>query len=167
MGIIGSAIGAGMKTIGAIAGGIIKSKAAKKARQATEKQRQKNQDWYDRRYNEDATQRADAQAMLSYTQDQLRKQNRRAAGTAAVMGGTTESIAAQKAAGNQLLGNVTSNIAAQAGQRKDNIEATYMSNDDTYNRDLIGIQNQKAAAVNDAVQGVSDAANDVAQALPW
>lgn len=48
MGLIGSAIGA----VGSIFGGIKASKAMKKAKRNVEAQRQKNQDWYDRRYNE-------------------------------------------------------------------------------------------------------------------
>ena len=63
MGLIGSAIGA----VGSIFGGIKASKAMKKAKRNVEAQRQKNQDWYDRRYNEDATQRADAQRILRIT----------------------------------------------------------------------------------------------------
>ena len=61
MGLIGSAIGAA----GSIFGGISASKAMKRAKKNVEAQRQKNQDWYDRRYNEDATQRADAQRILN------------------------------------------------------------------------------------------------------
>ena len=47
MGLIGSAIGAA----DSIFGGIKASKAMKKAKRNVEAQRQKNQDWYDRRYN--------------------------------------------------------------------------------------------------------------------
>lgn len=63
MGLIGSALGA----VGSIFGGNSASKAMKKAKQNVEQQIQKNQDWYDRRYNEDATQRADAQRILTMT----------------------------------------------------------------------------------------------------
>lgn len=45
-------------------------------------QRRKNQDWYDRRYNEDATQRADAQAMLTRTAEAIRQRNLASAGSA-------------------------------------------------------------------------------------
>ena len=63
--MIGSIIGAGMQAAGAIWGGISASKSAKKVTQSIERQQQENQDWYDRRYNEDATQRADAQRLLT------------------------------------------------------------------------------------------------------
>ena len=87
MGLIGSAIGAA----GSIFGGISASKAMKRAKKNVEAQRQKNQDWYDRRYNEDATQRADAQRILTQTEESIKQRNKQAAGSAAVMGGTDES----------------------------------------------------------------------------
>lgn len=76
MGLIGSIIGGGMKAAGSIFGGISASKAIKKAKRNIEAQRQKNQDWYDRRYNEDSTQRADAQRILTQTEESIRQRNR-------------------------------------------------------------------------------------------
>ena len=95
----------------------------KKAKRNVEAQRQKNQDWYDRRYNEDATQRADAQRILTQTEESIKQRNKAAAGSAAVMGGTDESVAAAKEANNKALADATSQIAADAEARKDNIEA--------------------------------------------
>lgn len=157
MGLIGSAIGAA----GAIFGGISASAAAKKAKKNVEAQRQKNQDWYDRRYNEDATQRADAQRILTQTEESIKQRNRQAAGSAAVMGGTDESVAAAKAANNQALADATSQIAAAADARKDNIEATYMQNDNAFNEQLNQIEMGKAKAIGQAVQGVASAASSM------
>ncbi len=154
MGLIGSAIGAA----GAIFGGISASKAMKKAKRNVEAQRKKNQDWYDQRYNEDATQRADAQRILTQTEESIKQRNRAAAGSAAVMGGTDESVAAAKAANNQALADATSQIAANAEQRKDNIEATYMQNDNAFVEQLNQIEMGKAQAISGAVQGVANAA---------
>lgn len=94
--MIGSIIGGAMKVGGAIFGGISASRSAKEQKKAVEAQRQKNQDWYDQRYNEDATQRADAQRILTMTEESIKNRNRQAAGSAAVMGGTDESVAAAK-----------------------------------------------------------------------
>lgn len=157
MGLIGSAIGAA----GAIFGGISASAAAKKAKKNVEAQRQKNQDWYDRRYNEDATQRADAQRILTQTEESIKQRNQQAAGSAAVMGGTDESVAAAKAANNQALADATSQIAAAADARKDNIEATYMQNDNAFNEQLNQIEMGKAQAIGQAVQGVANAASSM------
>lgn len=154
MGLIGSAIGAA----GAIFGGISASKAMKKVKKNIEAQRRKNQDWYDRRYNEDATQRADAQRILTQTEESIKQRNRQAAGAAAVMGGTDESVAAAKAANNEALADATAQIAANADARKDNIEATYMQNDNAFQQQLNDLEQQKAQAISGAVQGVTNAA---------
>lgn len=159
MGIIGSAIGAA----GSIFGGISASRAAKKAKMAIEAQRKKNQDWYDRRYNEDATQRADAQRILTQTEESIKARNQQAAGSAAVMGGTDESVAAAKAANSQALADATSQIAASAEARKDNIEATYLQNDNAFQEQLNQIELGRAKAIGQAVQGVANAASSMFQ----
>lgn len=157
MGLIGSAIGAA----GSIFGGISASKAIKRAKKNVEAQRQKNQDWYDRRYNEDATQRADAQRILTQTEESIKQRNKQAAGSATVMGGTDESVAAAKAANNQALADATSQIAANAEARKDNIEATYMQNDNAFVEQLNQLEQGKAQAIGQAVQGVANAASSM------
>lgn len=157
MGLIGSAIGAAGSTFG----GISASKAMKRAKKNVEAQRQKNQDWYDRRYNEDATQRADAQRILTQTEESIKQRNKQAAGSAAVMGGTDESVAAAKAANNQALADATSQIAANAEARKDNIEATYMANDNAFVEQLNQLEQGKAQAIGQAVQGVANAASSM------
>lgn len=157
MGLIGSAIGA----VGSIFGRIKASKAMKKAKRNVEAQRQKNQDWYDRRYNEDATQRADAQRILTQTEESIKQRNKAAAGSAAVMGGTDESVAAAKEANNKALADATSQIAADAEARKDNIEATYMQNDNAFVEQLNAIEQGKANAISGAVQGVTNAVSQM------
>ena len=138
MGLIGSAIGAA----GSIFGGISASKAMKKIQRNVEAQRQKNQNWYDRRYNED-----------------YKNRNKQAAGIQAVMGGTDESVAATKEANSKALADATSQIAAQADARKDNIEATYMQNDNAFVEQLNQLEKGKAEAIAGAVQGVTSAAS--------
>ena len=150
MGLIGAALGAA----GSIFGGISASKAMKRVKKNLEQQKQENQDWFDRRYNEDATQRADAQRILTQTEESIKKRNAAAAGSAAVMGGTDESVAAEKAANAQGLADATSQIAANADARKDKIEQQYMSNKADLNEKLNNLTQKKAAAISSAVQGV-------------
>lgn len=161
MGLIGSAIGA----VGSIFGGISASKAMKKAKRNVEAQRKKNQDWYDRRYNEDATQRADAQRILSKTEESIRNRNRQAAGSAAVMGGTEESVAAAKAANNAALADATATIAANADARKDQIEAQYQQKKAQVDDALNNLEMNKAQAISSAVQGVAQAGAGIAGAF--
>ena len=154
MGLIGTAIGA----VGSIFGGISASKAMKKMKANVEAQKKANQDWYDRRYNEDATQRADAQRILTLTQENIKNRNKAAAGAQAVMGGTDESTAAAKEANNKALADATASRAVNGEQRKDAIEGQYRERDAALNEQLNQIEKGKAEAIGQAVQGVTSAA---------
>lgn len=160
--MIGSLVGAGLSAVGSIFGGISASKAMKKVKKNLQAQKQANQDWYDRRYNEDATQRADAQRILTKTEESIRNRNQQAAGAQAVMGGTEESVAAAKAANNQALAEATSQIAANAEARKDQIEQTYQQKDAQLQDALNNMEINKAQAISSAVQGVSQAGAGIA-----
>lgn len=163
--MIGSLIGAGLSAVGSIFGGISASKAMKKVKNNLENQKRENQDWYDRRYNEDATQRADAQRILSKTEESIRNRNRQAAGSAAVMGGTEESVAAAKAANNAALADATATIAANADARKDQIEAQYQQKKAQVDDALNNLEINKAQAISSAVQGVAKAGAGIAGAF--
>ena len=160
--IISGAAGAAMKIGGAIAGGRAASRAAKRAKGIVKGQLEENQDWFDRRYNEDATQRADAQRLLTMTQDSIRNRNRQAAATAAVMGGTNEAVAAEKAANNQALADTMSQISAAAADRKDQIESQYRERDAGLNQQLVNIEQNRANAISQAAAGVGSAGDTVA-----
>lgn len=163
--MIGSLIGAGLSAVGSIFGGISASKAMKKVKNNLENQKRENQDWYDRRYNEDATQRADAQRILSKTEESIRNRNRQAAGSAAVMGGTEESVAAAKAANNAALADAAATIAANADARKDQIEAQYQQKKAQVDDALNNLEINKAQAISSAVQGVAKAGAGIAGAF--
>lgn len=163
--MIGSLVGAGLSAVGSIFGGISASKAMKKVKKNLQQQKQANQDWYGRRYNEDATQRADAQRILTKTEESIRNRNRQAAGAQAVMGGTEESVAAAKAANNQALADATSQIAVNAEARKDQIEQTYQQRDAQINDALNNLEIKKSEAISSAVQGVTQAGAGIAGAF--
>lgn len=163
--MIESLVGAGLSAVGSIFGGISASKAMKKVKKNLQQQKQANQDWYDRRYNEDATQRADAQRILTKTEESIRNRNRQAAGAQAVMGGTEESVAAAKAANNQALADATSQIAVNAEARKDQIEQTYQQRDAQINDALNNLEIKKSEAISSAVQGVTQAGAGIAGAF--
>lgn len=154
-------IGAGLKAVGSIFGGISASKAMKKVKSNIEGQKRANQDWFDRRYNEDATQRADAQRILKLTEDRIRERNKAAAGAAAVMGGTEESLAATKMANASAMGDATAQIAINGEQRKDAIEGQYRQRDAALTEQLNQVERDKAAAVGGAIGGVVDTANKI------
>ena len=60
-----------------------------------------NETWYNRRYNEDATERADAQRILELTRENIRQRNQAAAGATVMGGATEEAVAAVRAANNE------------------------------------------------------------------
>lgn len=165
MGLIGSIAGGALGAAGSIFGGISASKAMRRVKKQLQAQKQANQNWYDRRYNEDATQRADAQRILTQTEESIRNRNRQAAGAQAVMGGTDESTAAAKAANAQALADATSQIAVNAENRKDQIEQTYQQRDSQINEALNNLEINKAQAISQAVQGVAKAGAGIAGAF--
>ena len=163
MGLIGGIIGGAAGIAGRIFGGISASKAMKKVRNNLQDQKRTNQDWYDRRYNEDATQRADAQAILARTEAAIKSRNLAASGAAAVMGGTEESVAATKAANAQAQAEATSNIVVNAERRKDSIEQQYQQRDAQLNEALNNMEVNKAHEISQAMQGgVASAAGNIA-----
>ena len=165
MGLIGSIAGGALGAAGSIFGGISASKAMRRVKKNLQAQKEANQNWYDRRYNEDATQRADAQRILTLTEESIRNRNRQAAGAQAVMGGTDESTAAAKAANAQALADATSQIAVNAENRKDQIEQTYQQRNSQINEALNNLEMNKAQAISQAVQGVAKAGAGIAGAF--
>lgn len=165
MGLFGSIAGGALGAAASIFGGISASKAMRRVKEQLQAQKEANQNWYDRRYNEDATQRADAQRILAQTEESIKNRNRQAAGVQAVMGGTDESTAAAKAANAQALADATSQIAAGADNRKDQIEQTYQQRDSQINGALNNMEINKAQAISQAVQGVAKAGAGIAGAF--
>ena len=165
MGFLGGAIGAGLGAVGSIFGGIAASKAMKNVKNNINAQRSANRDWYDRRYNEDATQRAEAMAAVNRVEQEMRERNRQAAGRQAVMGGTEESVAAVKGANSHALAETMSSIAVNGERRKDAIEAQYQAKDDALQSELNDMERQKAGNVGQAVQGVVQTGENIAGIL--
>lgn len=160
--MLGTAIGAGLKIAGSIFGGIKASKAMRKYKAQINQQKQENKSWYDRRYNEDATQRAEAQAVLSNLREHLKRNSENTAGTQAVIGGTEESVAAQKAADANAMSNAVSNINAMGEARKDAIEQQYQQREENLNAQLGNLEVNRAQNIANAVKGVGNAAAGIA-----
>lgn len=160
-GIIGGAAGA----LGGIFGSNSKNKMLKKQMAMINEQKRENQDWYDRRYNEDATQRADAQAILTQTEDMIKLRNQQSAGTQAVMGGTEESVAAAKEANAKALSDATSQIAVAGAQRKDQIEGQYRERQHQLDENLRELEAGKVDAFGMASNAIGGAANGYASGM--
>lgn len=163
--MIGTLVGAGLGVAGSIWGGIQASRAARQANAQLDQKERDNQNWFDRRYHEDATQRADAQRMMQIVQDNIRRRNRNAVGTQAVMGATSEGIATEQEAGNQALAQTASSITAQGERRKDAIEGQYQEQKNAIADKRIAIEQGRAGQITKAIGGVLEAGAGIAGAF--
>lgn len=161
MGIIGSIIGGVAGIGGAIAGGIAGRKAAKKNERILNEMDAESQNWYDQEYNSDYTQRADAQAALTAARNILDTKYKQAEGAAAVTGATEESLARQKESANATLGDITSNIAAQADAYKEQVRSDYVNQQNAINNARMGNNQQRANNVATATSGLIQSAGNL------
>ena len=163
--MIGALIGAGLSIASSIAGGIANRKARKKQEQMLAQQQRENQAWYDRKYNEDPTKRADTVRLLTQMQEQIKNRNRAAKGRQAVMGGTEDSTTAVKEANNKTLADTTSQIVAANEARKDNIEQQYQQNKRSIQGQQMQMEAEKAGDTANVVAGVAGTAANIAATL--
>lgn len=163
--MIGTAIAGAAAIAGQLIGGNAARKARKKQRAAIEAEEQKNQNWYDRRYNEDATQRADAQRLLNRVEESVKRRNKAAAGTAAVMGGSPEAAAAARAQNNEAISDAVSQISANAEARKDAIEQQYLERDAQLANQHIAMQAEDQMAMGQAIGQSLGTLGEVASAF--
>ena len=163
--MIGSLIGAGLGLVSSIAGGIANRNARRKQEQMLAQQQRENQAWYDRKYNEDPTKRADTVRLLTQMQEQIKNRNRAAKGRQAVMGGTEDSTTAVKEANNKTIADTTSQIVAANEARKDAIERQYQQNKRSIQGQQMQMEAEKSADTANVVAGVAGTAANIAATL--
>lgn len=163
--MIGALVGAGLSLASSIAGGIANRKVAKKQAQMLAQQQKDNKAWYDRKYNEDPTKRADTVRLLTQMQEQIKNRNKAAKGIQAVMGGTEDSTTAVKEANNKTLADTTSQIVAANESRKDAIEQQYQQNKRAIENQQMQMEADKAGNTANVVAGVAGTAANLASAL--
>lgn len=154
--MIGAAIGAGLKVAGSIIGGAAQARAARKQRAIIDKQKKDNEAWYNRNYYEDSTQRSDAQRAMQMARDAMKSRYNQAQASGVVTGATDESIAAQKAATNQVVSSAASSIAATGDSRKDSIDQQYLNTKANLAQQEAETWKQQGAAIAQAAQGVGN-----------
>lgn len=163
--MLGTLIGAGLGLASSIAGGIANRKARQKQEQMIAQQQKENQAWFDRKYNEDPTKRADTVRLLTQMQEQIKNRNKAAKGRQAVMGGTEDSTTAVKEANNKALADTTSQIVAANDARKDNMENQYRARKSQLQGQQMSLEAEKAADTANAVAGVAGTAANIAAAV--
>ncbi len=163
--MLGSLIGAGLGVASSIFGGISARKARRKQERMLAQQEKENQAWYDRKYNEDPTKRADTVRLLTQMQEQIKYRNKAAKGRQAVMGGTEDSTTAVKKANNKTLADTTSQIVAANEARKDAIEGQYQARKDAIQNKRMGLEAEKAADTANVAAGVAGTAANIASTI--
>lgn len=126
--MIGAILGAVGGLASGIFGGIKSAKAAREQQRLINEQESKNNAWYNRNYYQNYMESAEAQAAMKRVENTLKKQNQEARATAAVMGSTPEAGVAQQQANNEILDNTATGLAAQATQRKMQVDAANQQN---------------------------------------
>lgn len=163
--MLGTLIGAGLGVASKIFGGISAAKARRKQERMLAQQEQENQAWYDRKYNEDPTKRADTVRLLTQMQEQIKNRNKAAKGRQAVMGGTEDSTTAVKEANNKTLADTTSQIVAANEARKDDIESQYQARKDAIQNKRMGLEAEKANDVASVASGIAGTAANIAATI--
>ena len=162
-------IGAIISAVGAlgssIVGGVSAARQRRQEQAEIERQRAANKAWRDYEYNQDATQRADAQRALTRLGEQIRKNNTAAQGRQAVMGGTEESVVATQQANSQAMADATSQIVANADARKDKIDTSYRAEDAALSTQQRALNEQKAQAITQATSQAIQAAGNMGAAI--
>lgn len=163
--MIGAIVGAAASLGSTIFGGISNARNARRQKRALEREQRENENWFNRRYYEDATQRADAKRLLTRTEDAIKRRNQEAEGVQSVIGGTEENVAAAREQNAKALSDATSSIAAQAEARKDSIEDAYRQQQHNITREQNQALAQKNVNTAAAVSGAIKTAGNIASAV--
>lgn len=132
------------------------AQAARKQREIIDTQKKDNEAWYNRNYYEDSTQRSDAQRAMQMARDAMKSRYNQAQASGVVTGATDESIAAQKAATNQVVSSAASSIAATGDSRKDSIDQQYLNTKANLAQQEAETWKHQGAAIAQAAQGVGN-----------
>lgn len=148
---------AGASLLSSTIGGIASSNANKEALEEARGQKIKEDLLLQRRRNENYLDTAAGQAMMARAREFNRENLKRAAGARAVGGGTEASEAMTKEAGNKMMGETLSQIAAKDAERKDGVDAEQLASDRAYSQQVQAYQQQRGQAIAQAAQGASNA----------
>lgn len=163
--MIGTLIGAGLSLAGQLYGQYKSRQATEDAQRRIEEENRANQAWYDRRYNEDPTQRADAQRMINLVSERMKQRNRFVDGAQAVTGATDERVAQEKAVSANAMSDAVAQIAAQAEGEKSAVDREYMSRRGYLSNNLSNMDLQRANNTAQAVANLSNVAGGIVNAF--
>lgn len=151
----------GTKMVGAAMGAIAGAKAYRNQMKNLRQQERENRNWYDRRYNENATERADSVALNEQAKQHFAEQMAQHQGTAAVMGGTNAQLAAEKNAEASGYAGIQAQRQQMADTRKDTIENKYMENKTNIQNKMLEMEAQRAQSIQQAAGQMAQAGSDM------
>ena len=154
-------IGAGMQIGGAAASAIAGARSYRNQMKNLRQQQRENQNWYDRRYNENATERADSVALNEQAKQHFAEAMAQHQGTAAVMGGTNAQLAAEKNAEAAGYANIQAQRQQMADTRKDTIENKYLANKSSIQNKMLEMEQQRANGIQTAAGQMAQAGSDM------
>lgn len=159
MGLIGSIVGG----VASAAGGILAGNKMSEADDIFNKRMDQIKAHRDKVYYQDPTQTADNQAALTNAREVMKEATDRAAATAAVTGGTDESVALAKKQAADTVGGMLQQQAVQGAQRREQAYQNAEGQLDAYTKYLADSKKAQAQAIAGAAGNLANTAN----ALPW
>ena len=157
MGLIGSIVGG----VASAAGGLF---AGSKMREADAMYRDRMKDIKTHRdslYYRDPNQTAENQAALTNAREMLNDQTKQAAATAAITGGTPETVALQKKQTGETVGKMMQQQAVHGAQQKEQIWNQGEQGIDAYTKYLADSKKAQAQAIAQAAGGLAGAAGSL------
>ena len=142
--MIGTIIGLATSAAGSIWGAVSSARKSREAQAVLDRQHTANQDWYNREYNTDYTQRADVQRILTKQRDLLSEAYKRARATNVVAGGSDNSLAMLQNSANQSLADTISSVASSGQTYKDNINSQRLAESNQYAQGVANVLNGQA-----------------------
>lgn len=113
---------------------------ADKARDAynreTSRQRNKVQNWYNIRSNQDYTKRADQQAMFTKWRELAQERFKNTRATNVVAGGSEAELAAEKESMNKAIGDAMAQSAAASAANQDKLDQMYLGMDNQMSQNI-------------------------------
>ena len=146
-------------------GGAKSASAARKAQRELQLRENRENAWYQRRYNENYADTAAGRALINEAKEYARENWKKASGAAAVTGGTDAAAAQAKEAGNKMVAGAVRNIASQDTARKDAADAQHMKMQDNFSQQRMALQQQRSDSVANAASGVSNAMMSAASTM--
>ena len=155
--MVGSLIGSGIGVLGSVAGAIGSARKMKQAGNMLTAQQAKYQTWYDKEYNTDYTQRADAQAIINKTSEMANENRKRARGMAVVSGATDESVAMENEASNDMVAKTMGNINQSADAYKQSVQGQFRATQQQLDQQQYNNKIAEAQNISNAGDRVSKA----------